>query len=189
MSMLYLFVTYEKFLYPTISMTDTKRQNFNITPEQEAEIAQLKELLGSPTTKDAILSAVRFYKVVANEIKEGRQLCVAESPTSPMHKLIIPDLEALRPPRFKYLVQRPHAWQCQLHVKGRRLPAASIYRDYLIEGRTPEQLADDWELPIAAVHECISYCQENQALLKMESEEERRQLAEEGIVIESPPVT
>jgi len=166
-------------------MSETKRQNFNITPEQEAEIAQLKELLGSPTTKDAILSAVRFYKVIANEIKEGRQLCVAENSSGSMHKLIIPDLEALKPARFKYLVQRPHEWERQMYVKGRRLPAASVYRDYSVDGRTPDQLADDWDLPLDAVKECISYCEENQALLQMEAEEAMRRLAAEGIVIES----
>lgn len=170
-------------------MSETKRQNFNITPEQEAEIAQLKELLGSPTTKDAILSAVRFYKVIANEIREGRQLCVSEGPSSQIHKLIIPDLEALRPPRYKYLVQRPHEWERQLYVKGRRLPAAIVYRDHVIEGRTPEELADDWDLPLEAVNECISYCEENQELLQMEAEEGLRWLAAQGITIEPPSDT
>jgi hypothetical protein len=32
-------------------MTDTKRQNFNITPEQEAEIAHLKEMINASTTE------------------------------------------------------------------------------------------------------------------------------------------
>ncbi len=170
-------------------MSETKRQNFNITPEQEAEIAQLKEMLGSPTTKDAILSAVRFYKVIANEIRKGRQLCVSEGSSGQLHRLIIPDLETLQTPQYKYLVQRPHEWERQLYVKGRRLPAASVYRDYLVDGISPEELAEDWDLPLEAVNECISYCQDNQALLQMEAEEGLRWLAAQGINVEPPTDT
>lgn len=155
-------------------MATTKRQNFNITPEQEAGIAQLKELIDSPTTKDAILSAVRVLTVLAKELKEGRQIYMAAEGSAKMHKLLIPEIEVLKPPRYKYLVERPHEWRCQLYVKGRRLPAASVYRDYLLEGRTIDELADDWELPAAAVEECIRYGEENQALFQMEAEEEAK---------------
>jgi len=167
-------------------MSTTKRQNFNITPEQEAEIAQLKELIDAATVKDAILAAVRFYTVIAREVKEGNDIYLASGSTSPMQKLVIPELEAMKPPRYKYLVARPHEWRQQLHVKGRRLPAASVFKDYRLEGRSPEQLADDWDLPLEAVLECIHYCQENQALLQMEAEEDRRRLGESGIEVESP---
>jgi uncharacterized protein (DUF433 family) len=155
-----------------------KRQNFNITPEQEAEIASLRELIDASSTKDAILSAVRFYAVIAQQVREGQQVYLATGKEGPMEKIVVPELEPLRPPRYTYLVQRPHKWKRQLYVKGRRLPATVVYSDYLLEQRTPQQLAKDWELPVEAIQECINYCQENQELLQMESDEESRQLAE-----------
>jgi uncharacterized protein (DUF433 family) len=169
-------------------MTTTKRQNFNITPEQEAEIAQLKELIDASTVKEAVLAAIRLYTVIAREVKEGHQIYLAEGGAAPVKKLVIPELEALRPPRYKFLVGRPHEWRRQLYVKGRRLPAASVFKDYRLEGRTAEQLADDWDLPLEAVHECISYCQDHQALLQMEADEDLRRLMDSGISIDSPPL-
>lgn len=168
-------------------MAATKRQNFNISPEQEAEIAQLKDLIDAPTTKDAILSAVRVFHVLAQELKSGHQIYLSADQPGQMQRLLIPEIENLRPPKYKYLVQHPHEWKCQLYVKGRRLPAANVYSDYLTEGRTPEQLSDDWDLPIGAIKECISYCQDNKTLLQMEADEELRQLTEKGINLGSPP--
>jgi hypothetical protein len=161
-------------------MTTTKRQNFNITPEQEAEIAHLKELVDAPTTKDAILSAVRFYATIAREVKEGREIYLSGSSQNQLERVLIPELEALKPPLYKYLVRRPHEWRQQLYVKGRRLTAASVFKDYFLEQRTLQQLAEDWDLPPGAIQECINYCQDNQALLQMEAEEEIHRLAQRG---------
>lgn len=155
----------------------SKRQNFNITSEQEAEISLLKEIIGASTTKDAILSAVRFYSVVAREVKEGRQVYFAGNKAEQMQRLMIPEIEKLRPFQYKYLVSRPHKWQQQLYVKGRRLPAATVWSDMLNNEMTPEEAAASWDLPLAAVHECIRYSEENQALIDMEAEEESRLLA------------
>lgn|GEM_PF-2702843 len=38
-------------------LAETKRQNFNITPKQEMELAPLRETLDAPSAKDAILRA------------------------------------------------------------------------------------------------------------------------------------
>ncbi len=168
-------------------MSMTKRQNFNITPEQEAEIAQLKEIIDAPTTKDAILAAVRAFAVIAREIKEGRQIFLTNEPSGQLSRLVIPEIEALKPIKYKYLVERPHPWKCQLFVKGRRLPAATVWSDMTANEMTPEQAARAWDLPLEAVYECIRYSEDNQALLEMEDEEETRQLAEKGIKIDSAP--
>lgn len=168
-------------------MTVTKRQNFNITPEQEAEIAQLKELIGVATTKDAILAAVRVFGLVARELKEGRQVLIRDEPSGQLSRLIMPELEAVKPPKYKYLVERPHRWKRQLFVKGRRLPAATVWSDMLTNQMTPNEAAADWHLPLQAVHECICYSEENQALIEMEAEEESRMLTERGIEVDSAP--
>ena len=167
-------------------MKITKRQNFNISPEQEAEIAQLKEIINAPTTKDAILSAVRFYTVVAGRVKEGQELYMTGNRQNQIEKIMIPDLEVLKPSEYKYLVERPHSWRRQLSVKGRRLPAAIVYSDIFVDKMTPAESAKNWDLPLEAVYECIRYCQENESLIRMEAEEERRLLAAEGIIIENP---
>lgn len=183
--MIYLFVTY----FCLDAFMDTKRQNFNITPEQEAEIAQLKELINSPTIKDAILSSVRICSVIARKVREGNQLFLVKEDKGQMYQVLIPELEVLVPPKYKYLVERPHSWKRQLYVKGRRLPAASVYKDYLLEKRTVKQLAEDWELPVEAVQECVSYCAENQALLVMEAMEEQRLAGDMSVDADAAPAS
>ena len=168
-------------------MTDTKRQNFNITPEQEAEIAHLKEMINASTTKDAILSAVRFYTVMAARVKEGQEIYMTGKQSDQMEKIIIPDLEVMKPPKYKYLTERPHSSSRQLFIKGRRLPAATVYNTMVVNKMTPEENAKNWDLPLEAIYECMRYYKENEPLIRMEAEEERRWLAARGIIIEDPP--
>ena len=164
---------------------ETKRQNFNITPEQEAELAWLRETLGAPTAKDAILRAVRVLAMLARESQYGRKLFLGTS-AHDLTRVLIPELETVGEMGWKYLVPRPHAWRRQLYVKGRRLSAFAVWMDMLENEMTPEQTAGNWDLPMEAVTEIIRYCESNRELLEMEAAEERRHLLEGGVQLEPP---
>jgi hypothetical protein len=58
----------------------------------------------------------------------------------------------------------------------------------IVNELTPEEVAENKELPLAAVYEAIEYCQSNQELLKREAQEERRRLEEKGITLEPKTV-
>jgi uncharacterized protein (DUF433 family) len=166
--------------------TETKRQNFNITPEQEAELAWVRDLIGAPTTKDAILRAVRVMAILAREAQQGRTLYLGTQ-GGDLIQLLIPELQSARPEGWNYLVARPHPWRRQLCVKGRKLRAYTVWQDMQTNHLTPAEAADNWELPVEAVEEIVRYCETNRALLKMEADEERRRLLEEGTPIEPTP--
>ena len=87
-------------------------------------------------------------------------------------------------PTWRYLEKRPHPWRQQLSFKGRRLRAFSVWMDMLVNEETPEDAAENWNLPLAAVQEAIAYCEAHRALLREEAEEERRRLAAKGICFE-----
>jgi hypothetical protein len=53
-----------------VNAKETKRQNFNITPEQEAQLDWLKEALGAPSTKEAILRAVSVTVALKNSLQQ-----------------------------------------------------------------------------------------------------------------------
>lgn len=74
--------------------TQLKRQNFNITPEQEAEINWLKEALDAPTTKDAVLLAVRTLAVLCREMRRGSKISLVHE-NGEKAWLLIPQLEVL----------------------------------------------------------------------------------------------
>lgn len=110
------------------AIPDTKRQNFNVTPEQEAELLALQSELSAPSVKDAILKAVRLTLLLRREVRSGRRIGLknAQGNTTEM---LLPELEAPGSPRWTYLVERPHAWKRQLFIKGRRLTAAQVWLD------------------------------------------------------------
>jgi uncharacterized protein (DUF433 family) len=165
--------------------TETKRQNFNITPEQEAELTWLRETLGVSSTKDAILRAVRVLAILAREVQQGRALYLGTA-AGELTRLLIPELQSSADNGWEYLVARPHPWRRQLYVKGRKLRASTVWMDMQANEMTLEEAADDWDLPLAAIEEIIRYCESHRQLLSMEAEEERRRLLEAGVPLEPP---
>ena len=160
--------------------TDLKRQNFNVTPEQEAEIAWLKEATDAPSTKEAILWAVRVLATLARETRKGGSVYIMDD-SGQKTRVVIPEIEPPAKGSWKYLVERPHKWRRQLYVKGRRLPAAVVWSDMLVNNQTKEAAAEDWDLPLDALDEIVEYCEQNRALLDMEADEERRHLVAAGV--------
>ena len=59
-----------------------------------------------------------------------------------------------------FLERRPKSNYKQLFVKGTRIMARILYRQYMSEEepRTIEQIAEDYNLPVEAVREAIAYC-------------------------------
>jgi uncharacterized protein (DUF433 family) len=86
---------------------------------------------------------------------------------------------------WQYLVARPHAWRKQLYIKGRKLLASTICRDMTANQMSPEQAAENWDLPLSAIYEAIDYCENHQELLKLEADEERYRLEAKGVQLES----
>ena len=90
--------------------------------------------------------------------------------------------------RWQYLESRPHPWRQQLYIKGRRLKAFTVWYDMTANKLTPEEVAENKELPLVAVNEAIEYCQNNMELLNKEAQEERRRLEKKGINLEPKTV-
>ncbi len=166
-------------------LRETRRQNFNVTPEQEAELAWLKEVVNAPTTKDLFLRATRVLSALAREAQSGNALYVGKA--GGYTRLLIPELETVSTPQYQYLVERPHKWRRQYYVKGRRLLASTVMREMLANHLSGPEAADNWNLPLEAVEEIIRYCESNRDLLAMEADEERCRLEEEGVALTSVP--
>ena len=86
--------------------------------------------------------------------------------------------------QWQYLEPRPSSWRQQLYIKGKRLKAFDVWMTMLVEKMSPEETAEDWDLPLAAIQEAIQYCQTHQDLLKRETEEERHRLEAAGISLD-----
>ncbi len=169
------------------AIPDTKRQNFNVTPEQEAELLALQSELSAPSVKDAILKAVRLTLLLRREVRSGRRIGLKDAQGN-VTEMILPELEAAGSPRWTYLVERPHSWKRQLFVKGRRLTAAQVWLDMQANQMTEAEAALNWELPSEAVAEIAAYCEQSRALLQMEADEEKLLLSQGvGLTTEGAP--
>jgi hypothetical protein len=72
---------------------------------------------------------------------------------------------------YQFLEPRAESNYRQLFVRGRSLRAEILYRATIgAEPRTPEEVAADFGVPLAAVHEAVHYCSYNEELLRQERE-------------------
>ncbi len=71
-----------------------KRQNFNVTPEEEAQLQSLREVLAAPSIKDALLRATRILLTLTQEVREGKRIYSVDR-NGRETRLLVPDIEAV----------------------------------------------------------------------------------------------
>ncbi len=155
--------------------TTLKRQNFNVTPEEEAQLQSLREILRAPSIKDAVLRAARILLTLDQETRAGGRIFSIDR-NGAQTRLLLPDIEAPAP-LWKYLEPRPDNWKRQLFVKGRRLTAANVWFDMFANQQTTQEAAKNWDLPLEAIEEIIRYCEANQDVIGAEADQEGRTIA------------
>jgi len=161
---------------------ETKRQNFNITPEQETKLNWLRDAIGAANTKETILRSIDLMVTLKRHIHPGTQLFL-HTPEGQV-RLLIPELESPQTGNWQYLVERPHPWRRQLYIKGRKLLASTVWQDMIANEMSKEEAADNWNLPLVAIQEAVRYCESHTELLKLEAQEERYRLEERGVSLE-----
>src|SRR5205823_2630317 len=84
---------------------------------------------------------------------------------------------------WQYLAPNPKSCYKQLFVKGTRIRARVLYGLFLSadEPLTPEEIAAEFELPLAAVKEAIAYCQGNPPEIAQDFECEERLMQASGM--------
>ena len=159
----------------------TKRQNFDVTVEQEAEIGWVREALSASSAKEAILRSVKVLGALIRELRGGGSLYVRRA-DGEFLRILVPELEGAASD-WKYLIARPHEWRRQLYVKGRKLLASTVADDLALHHRTPEETAENWDLPVEAVLEAVRYAEQEEGLIVMEAEEGLRRLMSKGLQV------
>lgn len=84
--------------------------------------------------------------------------------------------------QYQYLESRPGSNYRQLFLKGRRIRAAVV--DEEIHGpdrRSPEEFAQDFQVPLAAVLEALDYVARNRPLIEAERDREAANLHARGL--------
>jgi hypothetical protein len=89
---------------------------------------------------------------------------------------------------WEYLERRAGSSYQQLSVKGKRIWAWTLYCEFMNEKepRTPEQLAEDWDIPLQAVQEAIAYCRSDPPEIR--EDQRKDELLAEAIGMNDPAV-
>lgn len=163
---------------------DTKRQNFNITPEQEAVLEWVKEGLRAPTAKDAVLRSVHIVASLLRLMKGGKSI-YAKGNDGEVVQVLIPEAEGFVEEEYHFLAPRPGSWRRSFFVKGRRLPAAQVWSDMQANRHSVKQAAEEWDLPQGAIEEIVRYSSAKLDLYRQEAEEERIAARRAGVELAS----
>ncbi len=173
-------VSYSQDLLRWLMGKEIRRENFDVSPEQQADIETLQAVLNTNSKKDAVLLAVQLALHLAAEAKKGNQIFIGHH-GEPLQRFVMLGIERPELTGWTYLVQHAHPWKKQLYVKGRKLPAAVVWSEMRVNHLSIEDAADNWDLPKDAIAEVLQYCDENMSLLEMEAAEEGRLLREKGL--------
>src|SRR5215469_11277160 len=85
--------------------------------------------------------------------------------------------------QYRHLEPRPGSNYRQLWLKGRRIRAAVV--DEVVHGpdpRTPEEFAQEYQVPLEAVLEALDYVVRNRPLIEQERERELAPLRAAGFL-------
>ena len=68
-----------------------------------------------------------------------------------------------------------------------QLRAETLFRQTVgVNPQTPQQVAEDYDIPVDAVLEAIHYCTHNEELLRLEREEDLADLRSRGLLANAP---
>jgi len=84
---------------------------------------------------------------------------------------------------YQYLVARSHPWRRQLCLKGRNMTVGQLISTMQANHLTPEEAADDMELPVEQVEEALAYYGSHRDLIEAETREELARLAAKGYTV------
>ena len=62
---------------------------------------------------------------------------------------------------YHYLIERPEKGTQELYIRDAVIRASTIWYDRYISQMHPRAIAQDRDLPVAAVYEALAYCQEH----------------------------
>ena len=88
---------------------------------------------------------------------------------------------------YIYLAHRPDKRTQERFIRGTGVRASTIWHDRYIARMTPQQIAENRELPGAAVLEALAYCQDHWEMICAEKDTERAWLEEQGFFTADTP--
>jgi uncharacterized protein (DUF433 family) len=76
-----------------------------------------------------------------------------------------------REPIYRFLEPKPYKQTCQLGIVGRNMTVWNLVSSIVLERDTPEEVAEDYDLPLETVHEALDYYHRHRTAIDAEIDE------------------
>jgi uncharacterized protein (DUF433 family) len=93
------------------------------------------------------------------------------------------------PTTYSYLEPRPDKRSQELFIRGTGVRTSTIWHDRYISRMTPHQIAQNRDLPEAALLEALAYYQDHWDVICADKDAERVWLKEQGFFAEDSPAS
>lgn len=155
-------------------MTRRTRLQIDLVPRQQHFLKRLGEGLATGNDAETTRRVLDVFENLADSIDRGYKIAVVPADDE-QHPDALPELtRAMRGDNYEFLIQRPHQWRRQPTFKGRRLTVGQFVHQMHVNGWTPEQAAQEFDLPEQAAYEALAYADRHRALIEMETAEDAR---------------
>ena len=153
---------------------DRHRLTADVPEAVDARVRQTARDLYRGVVSDAVAAALEALQWMIEAKSRGMRVVATDADSLPAayEEPRIPGLGALGH-EWTWLVRRDHPWRRQLWIKGRNIAAGQLARTAAIEHWTPEQAAEEYDLPVAAVVEAFRYSATARDLIAAEEAENR----------------
>ena len=152
------------------------RVQLDLPSEQVQFMDELIRRLALRSRADLWREAYSAFLWLVDEALAGRRvISVDEETLAQVDRYKELNIAAVQPftfENYEYLIARPHPWRQQLYLKGRNMTVGQLAATMQANDLSPEQAAEDLELPLAQVREALAYYDLNRDLIELEMREE-----------------
>ncbi len=168
------------------------RVQVDLTPAEATLLRLLQKRLAVRSRADLLQQAYGTFLWVVDELLADRRVVSVEAKElerlERFKELSVPAVEPLRFKHFQYLVARPETGRKQLYLKGRNMTVGQLVYTMRANQMSPEEAAEDMDLPLEQVLEALAYYQTHQPLIESEAEEEKQHPVSQGVQLEPAAV-
>jgi len=168
------------------------RVQVDLTPAEATLLRLLEKRLAVRSRADLLQQAYGTFLWVVDEMLANRRVISVEAEElerlGRFKELSVPAVEPLRFKHYQYLVARPEKGRKQMYLKGRNMTVGQLVYTMRANRMSPEEAAEDMDLPLEQVLEALAYYQAHRSLIESEAEEEKQYLVSEGVQLEPAAV-
>lgn len=168
------------------------RVQVDLTKSEAALIQLLSKRLSVRSRADLLQQAYGTFLWIINEMLSGRRIVSVQpedlDQLEKFRELNVPAVAPLMFEHYQYLSPRPEAGRQQLYLKGRTMTVGQLVYKMRANQLSPEDAAEDMDLPLDQVMEALAYYETHQELIESEMAEEKQYLLSKGVNVEPDPV-